>query len=104
MDNDPVLRALGEDLAREDPDLAAWLTAGPGTRVPPPGRRVLWVVLLGAVAGVTAPLLLGPAAFGVMALLVLFGCPFAVSRWLPPPTVPPDDDPPPWTPDDGRDP
>ena len=94
MDDDPVLRALGEELAREDPDLAARLSAGPGTRVRPPGRGALWLVVLGAVVGVAAPLLIGPAAFGVMALLVLFGCPFAVSRWLPAVPAGPDDDPP----------
>jgi hypothetical protein len=94
VDDDPVLRALGEDLARDDPDLAALLTAGPGTRVRPPGRGALWLVVLGAVAAVAAPFLLGPAAFGVMALLVLVGCPFAVSRLLPADPDRPDDDPP----------
>jgi len=94
VDDDPVLRALGEELAREDPDLAARLSAGPGTRVRPPGRGALWLVVLGAVVGVAAPVLIGPAAFGVMALLVLFGCPFAVSRWLPPALDRPEDDPP----------
>jgi hypothetical protein len=43
---------------------------------------------------VAAPLLLGPPVFGVMALLVLFGCPFAVSRWLLASLDRPDDDPP----------
>jgi hypothetical protein len=93
VDDDPVLRALGEELAREDPDLAARLTAGPGTRVHPPGHGALWLVVLGAVVGVAAPLLIGPAAFGVMGLLVLFGCPFAVSRWLPAVPDGPDDGP-----------
>ena len=91
MDDDAVLRALGEELAREDPDLAARLSAGPGTRARPPGRGAHWIVVLGAVVGVAAPLLIGPAAFGVMALLVLFGCPFAVSRWLPAVPEGPDD-------------
>ncbi|MGR6966559.1 DUF3040 domain-containing protein [Geodermatophilus sp. URMC 61] len=94
MDDDPVLRALGEELARDDPDLAALLTAGPGTPGHPPGRRALWVVLLAAVAAVAAPLLLGPAAFGVMALLVLIGCPFAFCCWLPAAEWGPDHDPP----------
>ena len=93
MDDDPVLRALGEDLAREDPDLAARLTTGPGTQVPPPGHGALWLLLLGAALGVTTPLLIGPAAFGLMALLVLVGCPFLVSHWLPDPPTCPDDDP-----------
>ena len=92
MDDDAVLRALGEDLARDDPDLAARLTAGPGARTVPPGRGALWLVLLAAVAMVTAPLLLGPTAFGVMAVLVLIGCPFAFSCWLPAPEPGPDHD------------
>ena len=92
MDDDAVLRALGEDLARDDPDLAARLTAGPGARTVPPSRGALWLVLLAAVLMVTAPLLLGPAAFGVMAVLVLIGCPFAFSCWLPAPEPGPDDD------------
>jgi hypothetical protein len=94
VDDDSVLRALGEELAREDPDLAARLSAGPGTRARPPGSGALWLVVLGAVVGVVAPVLIGPAAFGVMALLVLVGCPFAVSRWLPPAPDWADDDPP----------
>jgi Protein of unknown function (DUF3040) len=92
VDDDAVLRALGEDLARDDPELAARLSAGPGTRTVPPGRGALWMVLLAAVTMVTAPLLLGPTAFGVMAVLVLIGCPFAFSRWLPAPGPGPDDD------------
>jgi hypothetical protein len=91
VDDDAVLRALGEDLARDDPELAARLTAGPGTETLPPRRGALWLVLL-AVAMVTAPLLLGPAAFGVMAVLVLIGCPFAFSCWLPAPEPGPDED------------
>ena len=94
MDDDPVLRALGEDLARDDPDLAARLTAGPGTLGSPPALGALWVVVLGAVVVVAAPLLLGPAAFGLMALLVLIGLPFALSCWLPVAEWWPDDDPP----------
>jgi hypothetical protein len=92
VDDDAVLRALGEDLARDDPELAARLTAGPGTRTLPPGRGALWLVLLAAAGMVTAPLLLGPAAFGVMAVLVLIGCPFAFSCWLPAPEPGSDDD------------
>jgi hypothetical protein len=94
VDDDPVLRALGEDLAREDPDLAARLTAGPGSGVAPPGRGLLWLLLIGAVVAVAAPFLLGPPAFGVMALLALFGCPFVISRCLPAAPAPEDDDPP----------
>jgi uncharacterized RDD family membrane protein YckC len=92
VDDDPVLRALGEDLARDDPDLAARLTGEPGTLGAPPGRGALWVLVLGAVVLVAAPLLLGPAAFGLMALVVLIGCPFALSCWLPVGEWWPDDD------------
>ena len=94
MDDDPVLRALAEDLARDDPDLAARLTAGPGVRVRPPGRGVLWVLVLGAVVAVGVPFLVGPAVFGVMALVLLVGCPFVVSHCLPSTPDRPDDDPP----------
>ena len=94
MDDDPVLRALGEDLARDDPDLAARLTGGPATLGAPPGRGALWVLILGAVVLVAAPLLLGPAAFGLMALVMLIGCPFALCCWLPPAEWWPDDEPP----------
>jgi hypothetical protein len=94
VDDDPVLRALGEDLARDDPDLAARLAADPDTLGHPPGRGMLWVVVLGAVVAVAAPLLLGPAAFGLMALVVLIGCPFAFSCWLPAGEWWPDDEPP----------
>ncbi len=92
MDDDAVLHDLGEELARDDPELAARLTAGPGTRTLPPRPGALWLVLLAAAALVTAPLLLGPAAFGVMAVLVLIGCPFAFSCWLPAPEPGADDD------------
>jgi len=92
VDDDPVLRALGEDLARDDPDLAALLTTGPCPGHP--GRGALWLVVLGATAAVAAPLLVGPAAFGLMAVLVLVGCPIAMSRWLIPTEDPRDDDPP----------
>ncbi len=92
MDDDAVLRALGEELAHDDPELAARLTAGPGTRTLPHRPGALGLVLLAAAALVTAPLLLGPAAFGVMAVLVLIGCPFAFSCWLPAPEPGADDD------------
>ncbi|MGY1640465.1 DUF3040 domain-containing protein [Geodermatophilus sp. SYSU D00703] len=95
MDDDPVLRALGEDLAREDPDLAALLAAGP---LPPAprrhGRRVLiWLVLTAVLTVAISPLLLGPVAFGLMGLAVL-ACPLLVCHWVLPP-APEDDEPPP---------
>ena len=93
MDDDAVLCALGEDLARDDPRLAARLAAGPVTRVRSPARSALWLIVLGAVAGVAAPLALGPAAFGVLALLVPFGCLVAVSRGLPAAAARPEDPP-----------
>ena len=92
MDDDPVLRALGEALARDDPDLAALLTTGPCPGHP--GRGALWLLVLGATAAVAAPLLVGPAAFGLMAVLVLVGWPIAMSRWLVATEHLRDDDPP----------
>ncbi|SET69774.1 DUF3040 domain-containing protein [Geodermatophilus poikilotrophus] len=104
MDDDAVLRALGEDLARTDPDLAARLTAGPGVRTQRPGHGALWVLVLGALVAVAVPFLVGPAAFGVMALVVLLGCPIVISHCLPSTADGQDDDPPSWSAGRGADP
>jgi hypothetical protein len=93
VDDDAVLRALAEDLARDDPDLAALLTAGPAARARPPGRGVLWVLVTGALVAVAATFLVGPAVFGVLALVVLVGCPFVVGHCLPSTPDRPDDPP-----------
>jgi hypothetical protein len=95
VDDDPVLRELGEDLAREDPRLAALLGDGP---VPPAGSRAhrhtgvgFLLLLLTAVAvGVTAPLVFGLHALGVIGMLLVLASPFVV-LWA---ARPPDDGPP----------
>jgi hypothetical protein len=53
---------------------------------------------------VGVPFLVGPAVFGVMALVVLVGCPFVISHCLPSTPDQPDDDPPSWSPGRGADP
>ncbi len=80
MDDDPVLRSLGEDLARDDPRLAALLT---GARVPARrGRAGLFVFLLLSPALVTVSLLLPPTVvLGVVAIALAVGSPLAVC-WL----------------------
>jgi hypothetical protein len=108
MADDPVLRALGAALERDDPRLAALLRAGPT----PAARRVLsappqqsapqqaapepvgsahrrrppgWVLALGAtLAGVLlvlATIPLGLAAFGVLGISLLVVSPLAACWW-----------------------
>jgi hypothetical protein len=95
VDDDPVLQALGEDLAREDPDLAALLSAGPVLAAPRRRGRhvVLWLALTGVLAAALSPVLLGPMAFGLMGLAVL-ATPLLVCHWLLPPPPPEGDEPP----------
>jgi hypothetical protein len=81
MDDDPVLRSLGEDLARDDPRLAALLS---GEGVPHRRRRVrtLLLLLLLMPPLVTAALLVPPTvALGVTAMLLAGASPLAVC-WL----------------------
>jgi Protein of unknown function (DUF3040) len=80
MDDDPVLRSLGEDLARDDPRLAALLC---GADVPHHhrGARFLILVLLSPVL-VTVALLVPPTVvLGVVAMLLAVASPLAVC-WL----------------------
>jgi hypothetical protein len=88
MDEDPVLRALGEDLSRDDPDLAARLAAGPSAGGTPPGRGLLWGLIAVVAGGVLAPVVFGPVAFGVLGVLVLLAGPIAVAVWALPPADP----------------
>jgi hypothetical protein len=77
-DQDPVLRSLGEDLARDDPRLAALLSDGgvPSRRW---GARRLVVLLLLAPALATVALLLPPTvALGILAILLGIGSPLVV--------------------------
>ncbi|MGY1630761.1 DUF3040 domain-containing protein [Geodermatophilus sp. SYSU D01186] len=87
MDDDPVLRALGDDLAREDPRLAALLGSGPDSpaedrRHRPRGAGFLLLLLCAIAVGVTAPLLFGLPAIGVLGIALVLGSPLLVARWL----------------------
>ncbi|MGY1823376.1 DUF3040 domain-containing protein [Geodermatophilus sp. SYSU D00079] len=92
MDDDPVLRALGEDLARDDPRLAALLGAGPQPRPRHPLRGTGFLLLLVAAmgVGVAAPLLVGLPAIGVIGIALVLAAPVLVARWA---AGPPSDEP-----------
>jgi Flp pilus assembly protein TadB len=80
-DDDAALRSLGEDLARDDPRLAALLD---GTAPLPPRRRVrtLFVLLLITPVLSTLALLVPPTvAVGAVAILLAAASPVAVC-WL----------------------
>jgi hypothetical protein len=80
MDDDPVLRSLGEDLARDDPRLAALLN-GADVAHRHRGARFLILLLLSPVL-VTVALLVPPTvALGVVAMLLAVASPLAVC-WL----------------------
>jgi Protein of unknown function (DUF3040) len=86
MDDDPVLRSLGADLERDDPELAALLSGsapfGRATRIPTshPALRALVVVLL---LGLLLAALLLPmrVVLGMAAMLFILASPMAVC-WL----------------------
>jgi hypothetical protein len=82
MDVDPVLRSLGADLERDDPDLAALLT---GTDVTPFGRWAGWfrvAVPVLAVVLLTAALVLPlRVTLGVSAMLLILASPL-IAIWL----------------------
>jgi len=81
MDEDPVLRSLGEELARDDPRLAALLGDGDAA----PSRWHTWrmlAVLLLAPPLTAAALLLPPTVvLGLTAMLLVLLSPLAVC-WL----------------------
>jgi hypothetical protein len=84
---DPVLRSLGADLERDDPELAALLSgAGPSASASPAHvHSALWLTLLVpllALPVLTAALVL-PArvTLGVTAMLLILGSPLAVC-WM----------------------
>jgi hypothetical protein len=80
MDDDPVLRSLGEELARDDPRLAA-LLSGSDT---PRHHRLAWSLglLLLTPTLLTMALLVPPTvAVGVIAMLLAVSSPLAVC-WL----------------------
>jgi hypothetical protein len=82
MDVDPVLRSLGADLERDDPDLAALLT---GTDTTPFGRwagRLRVAVPVLAMALLTAALVLPlRVTLGVSAMLLILASPL-IAIWL----------------------
>jgi hypothetical protein len=81
MDDDPVLRSLGEDLARDDPRLAALLEGVDAAPRRWGAPRVLLLLLL-ASALLTVALLVPPTvALGATAMLLATLSPLAVC-WL----------------------
>jgi len=79
VDDDPVLRSLADDLARDDPRLAALLD---GTRPVHRHRLRALVLLVAAVPLATLALLLPPTvALGAVALVLALASPVVV-LWL----------------------
>ena len=77
MDDDLVLRALGADLERDDPALAAMLSGTPARHE----SFVVWL-LLPAVAVIGIGLLLAPAVtFGILSMLLVLASPLLVCLW-----------------------
>jgi hypothetical protein len=80
MDDELVLRSLGEDLARDDPRLAALLS----DQDAPPRHRGAWILLFVVLTPlvVTVGLLVPPTvAVGVAAMVLAVASPLAVC-WL----------------------
>ena len=75
MDDDPVLRSLGADLERDDPELAALLSDQRPSR-----HSAAWLLLLLPLL-VPALLLPGRVTFGLLALLLILSSPLLVA-WL----------------------
>jgi hypothetical protein len=80
MDDDPVLRSLGEDLARDDPRLAALLD-GTDAGHRHWGARAAAILLLTAVLLTVALLVPPTVALGAIAMLLALLSPLAVC-WL----------------------
>jgi hypothetical protein len=77
MDDDPVLRALGAEIERDDPALAALLTGPVHTHR---GRRAAWMTLALLLIGVA--LVLAPTVtLGVLAMLLVLISPFLACWW-----------------------
>jgi hypothetical protein len=84
MDDNPVLRSLGEDLERDDPRLAALLSGPVRAR-----RRHTAAWLLLAVPLLAAALLLPVrTTFGIVALLLIIASPIVVCWATAPPEGP----------------
>ena len=80
MDDDPVLRSLGAELARDDPELAALLCGGPAPR-PSHGWLLFVVPLLIPALLVPVLLLPGRVTLGLLAVLLILSSPLLVA-WL----------------------
>jgi hypothetical protein len=78
MDDDPVLRSLGAQLERDDPDLAALLSGG--TERTHRGHP-WWLLFLAVPLVFGAALWLGPAVLGVTALVLGLAAPLVVAFW-----------------------
>ncbi len=77
MDDDLVLRELGAELERDDPDLAAMLS---DASAPPRGHGRAWTLLGTGLVGVG--LLLAPAVtLGVLAMILVIASPLLASWW-----------------------
>jgi len=88
MDDDPVLRSLGAELERDDPELAALLTGNaplvaPSRRARTTGRTTLRLIAAFVLLGVLAAGLLLPmrVVLGMIAMLVILASPLVVC-WL----------------------
>jgi hypothetical protein len=81
MDDDPVLRSLGADLERDDPELAALLSG----RAPAPHRHSVAWLLLGLPLLLPALLLPARVTLGLLAMVLILSSPGLVC-WLCAPT------------------
>jgi hypothetical protein len=81
MDDDTVLRTLGEDLARDDPRLAALLSGSRGSSRQWGARSLLLLLLVLPVLTTVALLVPPTVAVGVLTMLLAVGSPLAVC-WL----------------------
>jgi Protein of unknown function (DUF3040) len=77
MDDDPVLRELGAELERDDPELAALLSGEVAHRH---GHWMAWTLLALTVVGVGV--VLAPAVtLGVLAMLLVLASPLVACWW-----------------------
>ncbi|MFD2091222.1 DUF3040 domain-containing protein [Blastococcus deserti] len=82
MDDDPVLRSLGEDLARDDPRLAALLSGDGRTARPGRGAWAVFLVILLTPVVVTVAVLVPPTVvLGIVAMALAVASPLVVC-WL----------------------
>lgn len=84
MDDDPVLRELGEELARDDPRLAALLGTAALPATTPPHRHRGRLAAVAALPLVLAVALLVPptVALGATAMLLAVASPLIACRFV----------------------